>query len=393
MNSLIVLGPGRFLAVAVVVFALWRAACWRLGRRSGGAFDIRREAVVVLLFGWAVVVAAVVFFPMNIILYDWHGTLSLVPLQSSIDLIRYSTPFTALKNIGGNVLLFVPLGVLLPVLFGKLLRPWPLLWRAAVISAAIELVQIPTQVRATDVDDVIWNVVGALVGLLLLRLTLAVAGRRFQLKTPARGPDSGAGTAAGRQSLFAREPLLAGIVPIMAALVLTVAALVPSVISGTLGQDQMLRSATESLSGSAVVARADVAGHTFLVAAGSDGGTEVLRYTEFQRVLPGRFTWTSTGDPIRESGSGYVWTLTAYNVARDETPLLVVWGRNESGATDVVVRAKGQPDRSYPVGEYFLAALPFDPGADAGDNGIVDSVVITFVDASDRDLTAGFARW
>jgi hypothetical protein len=395
MNQLIVLGPGRFLIVAVAVFAVWRALCWYLGRRRGAAFDIRREAVVVLVFGWAIVVASVVFFPMNIILYDWHGTLSLIPFKSSIDLLRYSTPFTAVKNIGGNVLLFVPLGVLLPLLFEKLRRPWPLLWRAAVVSAAIELVQIPTQVRATDVDDVIWNVVGALIGLALFRLVWAAARRHARpgLAAAAGGSAAGPARAVRRLSLFAREPLLAALVPIVATLVLTAGALAPSVVSGTLSQDQVLRSATAGIPGATAVARADLAGHTFLVAAAGEGGAELLQYTEYQRVLPGRFTWTTTGDIVRQTGSGYSWTLTTYNATRGEKPLLVVWGRNQSGAAVLVVSAKGEPTRTIAVEKYFLAALPFDPDADVADDGAVNEVDIKFVDGAGRDLTPSFARW
>ncbi len=135
-----------------------------LNRRRGAGFDVQREAIVVLVFGWSLIVASLVFFPMNIILYDWHGTLSLIPFKSTVDLLRYSTASTALKNIGGNVLLFVPYGMLLPLLFEKLRRPGRCSGGPRCCRPAIELLQIPTQVRATDVDDVIWNVVGALLG-------------------------------------------------------------------------------------------------------------------------------------------------------------------------------------------------------------------------------------
>jgi hypothetical protein len=394
VNQLIVLGPGRFLVVAVVVFVVWRAVCLNIGHRRGISLNVQREAVVLLLFGWALVVASLVFFPMNIILYDWHGTLSLIPFKSSVDLIRYSTAFTAVRNIGGNVLLFIPLGVLLPLLFGKLRRPWPLLWRAAVISAAIEVVQIPTQVRATDVDDVIWNVVGAMVGLLLLRLSWAgVRGRVTLGGVTATGQAPGAAAGKRPLSLWAREPLLAAAVPIAVTLLLTVGVLAPSVVSGTMDQDEVLQSATSGLPGAAVVARADLAGHTFLITAAHEGKAELLRYTEYKRVLPGRFTWTATGDVVRKAGSGYSWTLTTYNVARGEKPVVVIWGRNENGAATVVASVKGQSDRTFPVGKYFVAAFPYDPGADVVDDGTVNEVGMTFVDAAGHDLTSQFALW
>ena len=228
-----------------------------------------------------------------------------------------------------------------------------------------------------------------MIGLLLFRLLWAAGRRRARLG----GAAAGSARETRGLSLFAREPLLAAIVPIVATLVLTVGALAPSVVSGTLSQDQVLRSATAGMPGAAVVARADLAGHTFVVAAAGEGGAELLQYTEYQRVLPGRFTWTTTGDIMRKAGSGYTWTLTTYNATRGDKPDLVVWGRNESGAAAVVVSPKGQPARAIPVGKYFVVAVPFDPGSDVADDGAVNEVGITFVDAGGSDLTAQFAQW
>ena len=58
--------------------------------------------------------------------------------------------------------------------------------------------------------------------------------------------------------------------------------------------------------------------------------------------------------------------MTAYNVARGEKPLLVVWGRNGGAATTFVVNAKGQPTWTVPIGTYFIAAFPYDPDTAVG---------------------------
>ncbi len=377
MDQLVVLGGGPFVGIAVAVFIAWRIFCWRRDHTR-----LARQAVVVLLFGWSIVVAYLAFFPMHIILYDWHGTVSLVPFASSIDLIRHATPFTAAKNIVGNILLFLPFGILLPLLFEKLRAFWPLAWRAAIMSAAIEVVQIPTQVRATDVDDVILNVVGALVGLLLFRAawTFVKRSRRavaIDERVGARTP----------------RPLLAGLIPVAATLVLTAALLVPMVVSHTLSEAGVTQTATASLPQGSVVARAEVGGHLFLVARGNENGQELLQFTEYKRVLPGRFTRTTTGNVVRTAGSGSAWSLTAYDVAHDEKPIIYVWGRNESGATSVMVTIRGQsPAHVFPIGRYFVAAFPYDDRADVADNGLIDRVGVGFVDAS-HDLTSQFAIW
>ncbi|MEV7420809.1 VanZ family protein [Streptomyces sp. NPDC089919] len=87
----------------------------------------------------------------------------------------------AIRQLGGNLLLGVPLGVLLPVL----VPPARGLLRVAVVTAVlmmlVELIQGALVTgRAFDVDDVILNTTGALLGYLLLgrRLGRAVHRRR-----------------------------------------------------------------------------------------------------------------------------------------------------------------------------------------------------------------------
>ena len=376
---MIVLGAGRFIAIAVTVFVVWRIICWR---RNGA--HAPREAVVVVLFAWSLVVAYLTFFPMRIIFYDWHGTVSLIPFASIMNLLRYSTALTALKNIAGNVLLFVPFGLLLPLLFERLRKPWPLLWRAAVISGAIEVGQLPTRVRATDVDDVILNVVGAMVGLLIFRLIWVLAGRASHPAALLRRLGS----------TSRREPLLAGFVPVVFVLVLTVAALAPTVVSHTLNDADVIRSSIADLPQGSVAARSDVDGYAFILARGFQDGSETLRFTEFKRVLPGRFTLTATGDILAVRDSGYAWSLTAYDTSHGEKPTVYAWGRNEAAATSLDVTVSGRsPERSFAVGKYFVVAFPYDPSFDSEGDGAVNHLSFEFLDSWGRDVTDQFARW
>ncbi len=89
-------------------------------------------------------------------------------------------------NILGNLLLFVPVGVLLPACLPWLRRAVPLALAAAAGSVLIEITQyalVPG--RASDVNDVLLNTAGALAGLAALR---AVHGRHDRAATPARRP-------------------------------------------------------------------------------------------------------------------------------------------------------------------------------------------------------------
>lgn len=70
----------------------------------------------------------------------------------------------AVKNIGGNLILFVPLGCFLPAFF-KCQRNYFVFLLTVVLSVGvIEVVQLYTLLGSLDIDDLILNTVGASIG-------------------------------------------------------------------------------------------------------------------------------------------------------------------------------------------------------------------------------------
>lgn len=76
----------------------------------------------------------------------------------------------AIINLVGNVVMFVPLGLLLPVLWQKLRALWKTLLVTALIIIAVEVSQLLTLVGSCDTDDLILNVAGSAIGYGLFRL-------------------------------------------------------------------------------------------------------------------------------------------------------------------------------------------------------------------------------
>ncbi|MFE9868694.1 VanZ family protein [Streptomyces sp. NPDC005506] len=108
---------------------------------------------------------------------------TLTPSPASEDLVRsnlrpgrslrqYAEDYTflaACKQAGGNLLLGVPFGVLLPILVPRRLRMLRMVALTVTVMVVIELVQgalVPG--RAFDIDDAILNTSGALLGYLLV---------------------------------------------------------------------------------------------------------------------------------------------------------------------------------------------------------------------------------
>ena len=155
------------LALALVWIAV-RIAVWLRQRR----IDWKRELLLLLMYVNLAVILRVAFYPMarlngkvQPLLFDpaavWPFRLNLVPL---VNLLDYTSGRDLLLNILGNVGLFVPSGIILPILYKRLDRFWKVLAAGAGMSLCIELLQLPFAVRATDADDLLLNTLGVALG-------------------------------------------------------------------------------------------------------------------------------------------------------------------------------------------------------------------------------------
>ncbi len=94
------------------------------------------------------------------LLYHWEiRNVNLLPFSREIDFTAYCQ----------NVLLFMPFGFLCPMLWKEIDRPFVTVASGLSLSLLIEASQLLNS-RATDVDDLVMNTLGALIGYLLYRI-------------------------------------------------------------------------------------------------------------------------------------------------------------------------------------------------------------------------------
>ena len=111
-------------------------------------------------------------------------SVNLIPFRSLLDVIPHQSLGQAVREHGGNLLLLAPFTAIAPAL-------WPALraWRWALMigtggSVAIELLQLCFSAlighgyRAADIDDVILNTTGALLGYAVFRGAYRYQGNR-----------------------------------------------------------------------------------------------------------------------------------------------------------------------------------------------------------------------
>lgn len=157
--------------------------------RDGGAGPLRlavrllvMACAFVLMVAFAVVLAKLTLRPSPASQGLTHTNLH--PGRSLKAYLDQPSLRDAVKQIGGNLLLGVPFGVLVPLVAPRARRLLRVLLLTAVVMLLVELAQgAMITGRAFDIDDVILNTTGALAGYLLLgrrmgRAVHARAGRR-----------------------------------------------------------------------------------------------------------------------------------------------------------------------------------------------------------------------
>ena len=160
-----------FLFLEIAFTAIWlmvRIAIWIKQKR----IDWKREAFLLLMYINLAVIIRFTFFPMSKV--DGHiqplvfdiatafpFRVNLLPL---VNLFDYDSKRDLLLNVIGNAAMFIPSGIVLPFVYKRLNSFWKVLLAGIGISLCIEIIQLPFSVRATDIDDLILNTIGVIVG-------------------------------------------------------------------------------------------------------------------------------------------------------------------------------------------------------------------------------------
>lgn len=90
-----------------------------------------------------------------------------------VNLIPFSDTNIDYMGYGLNIVLFVPLGVLLPLIWQDFNRISYVFISGLLLSLMVELSQL-LNIRSTDIDDLILNTLGAILGFAMFRLYLYI---------------------------------------------------------------------------------------------------------------------------------------------------------------------------------------------------------------------------
>lgn len=96
-------------------------------------------------------------------------TISIIPFKSLLDMINNNISVTRiLENILGNIAIFIPFGLLLPIVQKD--KSKKIILYGLITSALIEIIQYVFALGSSDIDDLTLNTLGTIIGYLLYKI-------------------------------------------------------------------------------------------------------------------------------------------------------------------------------------------------------------------------------
>lgn len=145
-------------AVYTVIYLLIRAAVSIRNKR----IDWKCERLHILMY---INLLVILYFTFSPLVLDFDRILDCrINLLPFVYLTDYENRTHMILNIFGNILMFVPTGIILPILYKRLDNFFKVALTGFLISLAIEIFQLPFAARTSDVDDLIMNTLGVAIG-------------------------------------------------------------------------------------------------------------------------------------------------------------------------------------------------------------------------------------
>lgn len=185
------------LTIPVVALIVWRCASQRA--------SFARFLTWVAFAVYVTELLSLTFFPLPVdsqfIAIEQaaqYGSHNWVPLSTISAALSHSQLSVALMQIGGNILLFIPLGYFLPLLFGRFRRFSHAACALLAATLTVELAQLLLSsvvfhyvYKSFDVDDIFLNLAGGLIGYGVFKLLEpGVRGSRLDDPEPCQTGDS-----------------------------------------------------------------------------------------------------------------------------------------------------------------------------------------------------------
>lgn len=163
-----------FLILSIILWFIYRFISYKKHNKV----NILREVFINFFFIYFLIVIYFTFFKGGILQLDlqMRSYVNIIPLVETIKMFQdnFMGIGNSLYNVIGNILLFVPLGFAVPLLFKNHNKFFEVVLYGFIASFSIELLQYLTCTNFTDIDDIIFNTLGTLIGFFIFNIFIFI---------------------------------------------------------------------------------------------------------------------------------------------------------------------------------------------------------------------------
>lgn len=173
-----------YLYIAVILIATWIG--YRIIVKRNDKRNIKREIAINIFFVYFLILINLTICKMNMLQINLENNfyVNYIPFVETINLFKneFMGIGNALYNVIGNIVLFIPVGFFIPMLFNKKNNILLIALYGFLVSLTIEVIQLCTAFNLTDVDDLIFNTLGAVLGCIVFKVMYKIIKKGY-LKT------------------------------------------------------------------------------------------------------------------------------------------------------------------------------------------------------------------
>jgi glycopeptide antibiotics resistance protein len=162
-----------YVYIAIILISIWiiyRAICLKKSKKK----NFKREFIINIFFIYFLILINLTICKMSMLQINLDNSfyINYIPLVETFKMFNnnFMGVGNALYNVIGNILLFIPFGFLVPLLFKKKNKFLMITLYGFFTSVLIEIVQLFTSFNTTDIDDIIFNTLGAIIGYIIFNI-------------------------------------------------------------------------------------------------------------------------------------------------------------------------------------------------------------------------------
>lgn len=340
----------NFVFVAIPLILIW--GLYRINIiKKRKRFEKLNELFINLFFIYLLTVIYLTFFKQGYLrlTFDRIAYVNLIPFVETIKMFNsnFMGIGNTIYNVGGNILLFAPLGFFIPLLFKKENKLCRIALYGAIFSITIEALQFLTATNITDIDDIIFNTLGAMIGYLIYNICIKILYRTKFINLIDKIVIDYTGS-----FLILSFKLL--IPTILISIFAIYSGLYYSTTSGKLSDEDIAKNVFSYNTSDNYVAFTEFSEYKFFLA---DYGNYIDLLTA-KRVLNNR--WTQGGGAyqlnLENKDSGY--SIATFSENNNENLAIIVWGKNFD-AESIEITFNGQEySQELRPNDYFIVPFP-----------------------------------